>query len=78
MSGSVQANMNAKVIVGATLPIPPVSLMESFLERILPLRQRIAANVQESGTLSALRDTLLPKLLSGELRVKDTEKFVAV
>lgn len=29
-------------------------------------------------TLAALRDTLLPKLLSGELRVKDAEKFVAV
>jgi len=34
-----------------------------------------AAN-EESRTLAALRDTLLPKLISGELRVKDAEKFL--
>lgn len=33
------------------------------------------ANVEESRTLAALRDTLLPKLLSGELRVKQAEKL---
>jgi type I restriction enzyme S subunit len=30
----------------------------------------------ESRTLAALRDALLPKLISGELRVKDAEKFI--
>ena len=69
MSGSVQANMNAKVIVDAGMPIPPVTLMEAFLKKVLPLRQRIVANVEEFRTLAALRDALLPKLLSGELRV---------
>ena len=69
MSGSVQANMNAKIIVAAELPIPPASLMEAFLAKVLPLRQRIVANLNESRTLAALRDALLPKLLSGELRV---------
>jgi type I restriction enzyme S subunit len=69
MSGSVQANMNAKVIVNAAMPIPPVSLINAFLEKVLPLRERIVSNVEESHTLAAVRDTLLPKLLSGELRV---------
>ena len=69
MSGSVQANMNAKVIVDAELPIPPIALMKAFLEKGLPLRQRIVAKVEESRTLAALRDAVLPKLLSGELRV---------
>ena len=69
MSGSVQANMNAKVIVAAELPVPPSLLMEAFLAKVLPLRQRIVANLNESRTLAALRDALLPKLLSGELRV---------
>jgi type I restriction enzyme S subunit len=38
-------------------------------ELIQPLIGRIIANIHESRTLAALRDALLPKLLSGELRV---------
>jgi type I restriction enzyme S subunit len=35
------------------------------------------AGTHESRTLAALRDALLPKLVSGELRVKDTERAAA-
>jgi type I restriction enzyme S subunit len=41
------------------------------LRNILP-----AARARESGTLAALRDALLPKLISGELRIADAEKIV--
>jgi type I restriction enzyme S subunit len=75
-SGSVQSNMNARVIVGASLVVPCTSLMEAFLSAVLPLRRRLVTCVRESRTLAALRDTLLPKLISGELRVKDAEKFI--
>jgi len=70
-SGSVQANMNAKVIVGASLALPPERIIQQFLQAVLPLRRRLVANVRDSRTLTALRDTLLPKLISGELRVGD-------
>ena len=33
-------------------------------------------HLAESRTLAALRDTLLPKLITGELRVKDAERFI--
>jgi type I restriction enzyme S subunit len=36
----------------------------------------MAEGERESRTLGALRDALLPKLISGELRVKDTERFL--
>jgi type I restriction enzyme S subunit len=36
----------------------------------------ILANLHENATLTSLRDALLPKLISGELRVPDAEKFV--
>ncbi|GIW41261.1 MAG: type I restriction system specificity protein [Candidatus Binatia bacterium] len=75
-SGSVQANMNAKVIVAASLVVPPTTVMDQFLRAILPLRQRLVSNVRESRTLAALRDALLPRLISGELRVKDAERFL--
>jgi type I restriction enzyme S subunit len=70
-SGSVQANMNAKVIVGASLVVPPERIIQQFLQAVLPLRRRLVANVRDSRTLTELRCTLLPKLISGELRVGD-------
>jgi type I restriction enzyme S subunit len=36
----------------------------------------IAENEQQSYTLATLRDTLLPKLMSGEIRVKEAEKIM--
>jgi type I restriction enzyme S subunit len=41
-----------------------------------PLLQKVLSNLSESRTLAATRDFLLPKLMSGEVRVKDAEKLV--
>jgi type I restriction enzyme S subunit len=38
---------------------------------------KIVSGIHESATLASLRDTLLPKLISGELRIRDAEKFIA-
>ena len=46
-----------------------------FAEVVKPLVSRIQRNEDESLTLAALRDALLPKLLSGELRVPTAEKL---
>ena len=60
------------------VPIPPDSLLEVFEKAVSPLFQRIAIQGEESRTLATLRDTLLPKLLSGELGVdKIKEGLVA-
>jgi len=40
------------------------------------MRERVVANVREENTLATLRDTLLPKLISGELRVPEVEKIL--
>jgi len=56
--------------------VPLRKVLSSFDKHVSPLFERIDANEKESITLSTLRDTLLPKLLSGELRVPDTEKFL--
>jgi type I restriction enzyme, S subunit len=45
-------------------------------DRVEAFLRRAAACDEESRTLTSLRDTLLPKLISGELRVKDAERFV--
>jgi type I restriction enzyme S subunit len=50
--------------------------IEMALEELLgPLHVRFTHNLRESGTLATTRDLLLPKLMSGEIRVKDAEKI---
>lgn len=56
--------------------LPPQAVARAFTERLQPFVDRIIAAVNESRTLAALRDTLLPKLISGELKMKDAEKFL--
>jgi type I restriction enzyme S subunit len=58
------------------MPRVPQPVAEAFGRAIGPLFVRSSAAVRESRTLAALRDALLPKLISGELRVKDAEKFI--
>lgn len=53
--------------------VPPPVVLEKFDKIVAPLYARIHANDEESRTLAALRDALLPKLLSGEVRVKEIE-----
>ena len=54
------------------LPATPVAKV--FQNVVQPMLGRIAANVHESRTLTALRDTLLPKLISGEIRFHDAAR----
>jgi type I restriction enzyme, S subunit len=56
--------------------LPPEPLVKAFSKLVQPCLDRIIANVHESLTLTSLRDTLLPKLISGEVRVKAAEDQV--
>jgi type I restriction enzyme S subunit len=56
--------------------LPPGEIAEAFTLLARPVVDHIIASVHESRTLVALRDTLLPKLISGELRVKDAKRFL--
>jgi len=51
--------------------VPSAEVLCAFERLVRPLHQRIVGNEQESQTLANLRDILLPKLISGELRVDD-------
>jgi type I restriction enzyme S subunit len=55
---------------------PPENILTIFNNSVGPMFDRWYANLFETNTLASLRDTLLPKLISGELRVPDAEKFV--
>jgi type I restriction enzyme S subunit len=74
-SGRQRASSDA---VGAYLLFQPDSdaLWERLGNLINPMFERIAACDREAQTLAATRDLLLPKLMSGEIRVRDAEKIV--
>ena len=55
---------------------PPMKLIENFTDLASNLMRRIFVSEKEIEVLSELRDTLLPKLISGELRIPDAEKFL--
>ena len=56
--------------------VPPATVLDEFSAAVEPLFGRIVANTRQSRTLANLRDALLPKLISGELRVPEAEAIV--
>ena len=58
------------------LVVAPMPVAELFGSLVQPAFARASAAARESRTLAALRDALLPKLISGEPRVKDAERFL--
>jgi type I restriction enzyme S subunit len=55
---------------------PSDAVMNEFDRIARPLHSRVVCNERHSRTLAKLRDALLPKLVSGELRVPDAERIV--
>ena len=56
--------------------MPPDRIIKAFERIVRPLYSRIVANVRESESLAQTRDFLLPKLMSGEIRVSEAENSV--
>jgi type I restriction enzyme S subunit len=54
-------------LVNYSLCLPPIPLLEAFERQVGPLLAAVDSNQHQSRTLATLRDTLLPKLLSGEI-----------
>ncbi len=77
------------VSVGSTIPyikwdalsifqiiLPTEDLIKKYNDFTTPMIHQIKMNSKQSRTLASIRDALLPKLLSGEIKVKDAERFV--
>jgi type I restriction enzyme S subunit len=58
----------------AEIPLPPKDFLDKFENFIGVMLDRIAHNEKESRTLASLRDSLLPKLMRGEVHVEDLKK----
>ncbi|KGK09538.1 hypothetical protein EA26_20355 [Vibrio navarrensis] len=74
--GSKMPRGDKKAILGWQLVIPPCELREYFSQRVADFYVSSSKRTEENKTLTKLRDTLLPKLISGELRLDDVEAVV--
>ena len=72
-SGSAVPSMTTDILNAIDIVIPPQSVLASFEGTTNALWNLYGANLQESNRLAALRDTLLPKLMSGEIDVSEIE-----
>lgn len=69
--GSVFSTITRKTFESISLAMPAPELLAQFEQQVEPLFQRIYLNVTETNTLAQMRDLLLPKLMSGEIQLKD-------
>lgn len=68
-TGTTQQQLTVPDFSKTEIPIPDKQIMTSFTEIVTPFFQQIWANEEENEKLTEVRDTLLPKLMSGELDV---------
>ncbi len=72
-TSSIATAVNSKIIKGMPFIVPPEDELAQFHSFAAPCFEKIRLNQIENARLAALRDTLLPKLMSGEIDVSDVE-----
>ncbi len=72
-AGTATLNVNKSIFENIRVIKPVDILLDKFLELVKPIFEKILANTKEIQTLQKTRDTLLPKLLSGELDVSNID-----
>ena len=72
-TSSIATAVNSKIIKAMVVLMPDKEILKAFSSLAKPYFDQILRNEQESIRLTILRDTLLPKLMSGELKINATE-----
>ena len=74
--GTIFDTVTTKTFQDSSTTRPPLGLIRQFEQTVIPTMDKILANQEEARTLATLRDMLLPKLISGKVRVEDAEKII--
>jgi type I restriction enzyme S subunit len=75
-TGTILDALNVRNIPKLRFVRPTHDVLECFEHNVRPLRAQMERHLAESRTLAALRDTLLPELISGELMVSEVRSLV--
>jgi type I restriction enzyme S subunit len=73
-SGTTVLHLSKDGIPSYSFARPRREISEAYTKTVQPMIDKIGYNIEQSRTLTALRNTLLPKLLSGEIRVREAER----
>jgi type I restriction enzyme S subunit len=75
-TGSAQKNFGPMHLNKMYLKVPNFKIINAYSKKTCSIVDKFLSNQKENHTLAELRDTLLPKIMSGEIRVKDAEHEV--
>ncbi|MCH4224077.1 restriction endonuclease subunit S [Alcaligenes aquatilis] len=75
-NGAAQQNISKKIVEGYELVLPSTKMLSKFDYLTSLLHKSVRANSEHIKTLSYLRDTLLPRLISGQLRLPEAQEQV--
>lgn len=75
--GATMPNLNTTILSALPMVLPPSALTFGFQARVGAMGAAMNVSIAQIATLTEVRDTLLPKLLSGELQVKNAEAEAA-
>ncbi len=75
--GSVFDTITTETMKGVSVIYPDTKVIHAFETILSPVMNRIKTNLEQAQTLANLRDTLLPRLISGQLRLPDVEEVSA-
>lgn len=75
-TGTTVLALPRDAVLGQSIVLPPPEILECFKELVSPMLALKEKNDAESQSLARIRDQILPRLLSGELRVRDTVRCI--
>lgn len=75
-NGSIFTNLKTDILKEYVIQIPDGKTLEKFDNLIAPIFNKLLKNTKQIKQLEQLRDTLLPKLMSGEVRVQDIKTTI--
>ncbi|WCP66712.1 restriction endonuclease subunit S [Vibrio tubiashii] len=76
--GAAQPLLNQKVLNSLEVPIPSNAVLERYGELLATMLDKMTHNIEENHNLESLRETLLPKLLSGEIELGQAQELAEV
>ena len=71
--GSISTNISTSDIENIEIPIPNEDDLKTFYEVCNPIYNKMILNSEQNQSLTQLRDTLLPKLMNGEINIDNIE-----
>ena len=74
-NGAAQQNISKAIVSAYRVVVPSNAVLLAFNEVASSIHNRIRENAEQAQTLATLRDTLLPRLISGKLRMPEAQKL---